>query len=319
MFIVHLTQSLVVLLALIGAAFWLKRRGIVDADNAQGFTRIVTELLLPALVFASLSRHALRPELMLPGLVMLASVLTGLFVAWLLGLALKLRPGQLGALVLVAGFGSSASLGYALIAQVFPDNGKAMLDAVVLNSIGSTIPVFVIGVPIAAHFGSREGGSGDSGAATLKALRSFFTSSLFAALVLGVAAAFVGLPDNAFTATLYQFLQTLQDAVPLMVALSIGLMLRPLALSEVGLALLLVALVKLALEPFLVADLASTEHIDGLGREVLLIEAAMPSGSIAALLAARYGCDAAFASGLAVVTYGLSLVTAPVAVYLLGR
>jgi len=79
----------------------------------------------------------------------------------------------------------------------------------------------------------------------------------------------------------------LQDAVPLMVALSIGLMLRPLALSEVGLALLLVALVKLALEPFLVADLASTEHIDGLGREVLLIEAAMPSGSIAALLAAR--------------------------------
>ena len=174
MFIVHLTQSLVVLLALIGAAFWLKRRGIVDADNAQGFTRIVTELLLPALVFASLSRHALRPELMLPGLVMLASVLTGLFVAWLLGLALKLRPGQLGALVLVAGFGSSASLGYALIAQVFPDNGKAMLDAVVLNSIGSTIPVFVIGVPIAAHFGSREGGSGDSGAAALRALRSFF-------------------------------------------------------------------------------------------------------------------------------------------------
>ena len=55
MFIVHLTQSLVVLLALIGAAFWLKRRGIVDAGNAQGFTRIVTELLLPALVFASLS------------------------------------------------------------------------------------------------------------------------------------------------------------------------------------------------------------------------------------------------------------------------
>lgn len=64
----------------------------------------------------------------------------------------RLRPEQPGALALVAGFGRSASVGCALIGQVFPDNGSVMLDAVVPTSIGSTIPVFVIGVPIAVHF-----------------------------------------------------------------------------------------------------------------------------------------------------------------------
>ncbi len=37
----------------------------------------------------------------------------------------------------------------------------------------------------------------------------------------------------------------------------------------------------------------------------------MPSGTVAAVLADRYGCDGATASALVVATYGLSLLTIP--------
>jgi predicted permease len=37
----------------------------------------------------------------------------------------------------------------------------------------------------------------------------------------------------------------------------------------------------------------------------------MPSGTVAAVLADRYGCDGAIASALVVATYGLSLLTLP--------
>lgn len=45
--------------------------------------------------------------------------------------------------------------------------------------------------------------------------------------------------------------------------------------------------------------------------EILLIEAAMPSGTVAAVLADRYGCDGSIASALVIATYGLSLLTIP--------
>jgi len=37
----------------------------------------------------------------------------------------------------------------------------------------------------------------------------------------------------------------------------------------------------------------------------------MPSGTVAAVLADRYGCDGAIASALVIASFGLSLVTIP--------
>jgi len=37
----------------------------------------------------------------------------------------------------------------------------------------------------------------------------------------------------------------------------------------------------------------------------------MPSGTMAAVLADRYGCDGGIASALVIATYGLSLLTIP--------
>ncbi len=52
--------------------------------------------------------------------------------------------------------------------------------------------------------------------------------------------------------------------------------------------------------------------------EILFIEAAMPAGTVAAVLAGRYGCDGTTASALVVATYGLCLLTIPLLMLLLN-
>ena len=46
-------------------------------------------------------------------------------------------------------------------------------------------------------------------------------------------------------------------------------------------------------------------------QQILILETAMPSGTIAAVIAARYGCDGTVAANLVLATYALSLLTLP--------
>jgi hypothetical protein len=60
-------------------------------------------------------------------------------------------------------------------------------------------------------------------------------------------------------------------------------------------------------------------HLFGLSRledQVLVLEAALPAGAIAAVVAARYGCNGGLASALVIAMYVLSLGTIPL-IYLL--
>jgi predicted permease len=88
-------------------------------------------------------------------------------------------------------------------------------------------------------------------------------------------------------------------------------MLRPVSIKEIGGVIAAVLAIKLILEPFLVLELAALEHMAALEKNVLVIEAAMPSGTIAAIIATRYGCDGGLASVLVVVSYVASLLTIP--------
>ncbi len=71
------------------------------------------------------------------------------------------------------------------------------------------------------------------------------------------------------------------------------------------------AAIKLIVKPIISFVIAEMEVLPTLDTEILLIETAMPSGTVAAVLADRYGCDGAIASALVVATYCLSLLTIP--------
>jgi malate permease and related proteins len=303
-----LLESLVILVALAGTAMWLRSRSSILREEEAVFGRLVTDFALPALIFTSLSREPFSIEKLLPALLLFGSIAAVMLAAWLVGRAMRLERPVLGSVILVAGAGSSSTLGYSLVHHVFGDNAQVMSKVVAMGEVGVVLPLFSFGVAIAVYFGRDRGETVSLWAAS----KPFFTSPIFFAIVLGLAASYVDIPREHWTTRLLDgFLAAAGDSLDLLVAFTIGLMLRPIEYRKIAALIAIGAGLKLIVEPSVALATALFLGIPALDRELLVLEAAMPSGTLAAVLAARYGCDGAAASAILVATYALSLLALP--------
>ena len=308
----NLLDSFVVLVALATSAIWLRHRGTILKSQEAVFGRLVTDFALPALIFASLSAEPFTVSKLLPALLLFSSIAAVMVVAWLVGRAMGLSRPVLGSVILVSGVGSSSTLGYALIQRVFHDDPEVMTTVVAMGEFGVVLPLFTFGVALAIFFGRDETEQTSLWAAS----KPFFTSPIFYALVLGIAASMLGIPqDHKAVRLLNDFLRLASDSLSFLVAFTIGLMLKPVAYREIAPLIALVAGLKLIVEPLIAGGLALALALSPVTRELLILEAAMPSGTLAAVLAGRYGCDGAVASAVLIATYILSLLLLPVIVY----
>lgn len=303
-----LLRSLLILVALAGCAIWLRQRSAILRSEESVFPRLVTDFALPALIFENLSREPFKLHDLNLALVLFCSIAFVMLVAWLIGRWMHLERPVLGSVILVSGVGSSSTLGYALIHQMFGDNREIMSEVVIMGEVGVILPLFIFGVAIAAYFGE----SSDNGTSLGAATKAFVRSPIFLAMALGLTASWIGLPqEHGATKLLNSILDVASDSLTLLVAFTIGLMLRPIAYKQVMGLVLLVGLLKLIVEPLVAGGLARMLVLPELERDILLVEATMPSGALAAVLAARYGCDGAIASALLVATLCLSLLAVP--------
>ena len=304
----NLVQSIGVLFALVLCTGWLKRRSILSSEHNVVFGKLVTDFALPAIIFSNLSQAPLVLEKMLPAFLMLASVLICLLIVLGVGFALKLDRPVLGSLALVTGFGSSSTVGYSLVNQVFGANSEAMTDAIIIGEFGNCVPVFTLGVAIAVFFGKRESES----VSPWTTAKAFFYSPIFIATMLGLAASSLAWSQDALVLRLlYRVLETIGGTLIVLVAITIALLLKPIEVRTIIPLLGIVAGLKLLVEPALAGWGAIYFGIPDLEREVLVLETAMPAGTVSAVIAARYGCDGPIASTLVIATYLLSLVTLP--------
>jgi len=94
-------------------------------------------------------------------------------------------------------------------------------------------------------------------------------------------------------------------------AFAVGLMLQKISIRQIWPAIVALFFINLIAEPLIALAGA---HLFGLSRledEVLVIEAAMPAGAVAAVVAARYGCNGSLGSALVIAMYVLSIGTIP--------
>ena len=307
-----LLESFLILVALGGSAVWLRQRSAIVAGEEGVFARLVTDFTLPALIFASLSREPFDPLKLELALTLFIAIAVVMVVAWVVGRWMRLERPVLGSVILVSGVGSTSTLGYSLIHSIYGDNSEVMSQVVIMGEFGVILPLFTIGVAIAMYFGEDAADRPGFRAS----VTAFFRSPIFLALVAGLLASYIGLPqDNWAVGLLNAFLQVAGDSLTLLVAFTIGLMLRPIASKQLMSLIVLVALLKLVLEPLVAGSLALALSVPESQRDILLIEAAMPSGALAAVIAARYGCDGAVASALLIATVGLSLLMIPLLGY----
>jgi len=294
------------MVGLIAICLLLKRKGIITDQHRPLFGRLVTDFALPALIFSTLAAREPRVEILLAVLVMTLAVLCHLVLSYGIGRILRLGRPQLGAFMLVAAFGSSATLGYALATQIFSRHSGAVTDAVMISELGVGVPLFFVGVLVAMHFGTTGDGS------VFSSIRSYFMSPIFISLVAGCIASFLfaGMKNPAWHAALSLF-SLVAASLAVFVSLGIALMLRWIPLRTIGLLAVITVVLTLILQPLIALFFSDLIHLPATETDILLLETAMPSGMIAAVLSDRYGCDGELASVLVIVTYVFAIITLP--------
>ncbi len=308
-----LLGSLFILVTLVLLALLLRNRRILSTEHQTLFSRLVTDFSLPALIFVNLSSRTFEAEKLLPAAIMLGTILIACSLGFAAGKLLKMDKKSLGAFVLVSGWGSSSTLGYALIMQVFNNDAEAMQDAMIISELGAGIPIFLLAIPIAMYFG-REHTESKS---VLVSVAEFFRSPIFIALVLGIGLSFLKLPsDNGIVETVYNLLTIIGNSLEVFTAFAIGLMLLKIPVRHLLPPIAALFCINLIAEPLIALGCARLFCLPKLEEEVLVIEAAMPAGAVAAVIAARYGCNGALASALTIAMYILSIGTIPL-IYLL--
>lgn len=309
-----LLGSLFILVALVSLTLLLRKWSILSTDHEGIFSRLVTDFSLPALIFVTLSQKTFEPGKMVLALLMLTVILIACALGYLAGRLLKMDRKSLGAFVLVSGWGSSSTLGYALIMQVFYNNTEAMQDAMIISELGAGIPLFVLSIPFAMYFGHEN----MDGKTIIEPVLQFFRSPIFIALVLGIGCSFLNLPgENYVVKTFYSLFGIIGDSLELFTAFAVGLLLQKIPVRQLLPFIAALFCINLLAEPLIALAGAHLCGLPRLDQEVLVIEAAMPAGAVAAVIAARYGCNGRLASALTIAMYILSIVTIPLA-YLLS-
>ncbi|MBU1877418.1 MAG: AEC family transporter, partial [Chloroflexi bacterium] len=189
----------------------------------------------------------------------------------------------------------------------------AMSEAVLVSELGVGPTLFVLGVAIASYYGKSDGPG------SRKAALRFFWSPIFAALVAGVLCSVVDLPrDNPVMQVAFQGLDVVAQANTFLVTLTLGVLLRVEHFGSYWRLLVTAGVIKLLVQPVLVWLPTLVMNLSPVGSDVLIIQAAMPSATLAVVFCQRYGCDARLASVILVATTVLSSVTVLGLLTLLG-
>lgn len=287
----------------------LKRRGTFTTANLPTFGRLITELVLPITIFSTMAVSHVEFQYVFAALIYLTVSLLMCGVAYLICRFFNFSNAITGSLVILSGFGSTSTIAYPLIAQTYGAGSEAMTRALVIGEFGSVIPFFTLGILLVAYFGRKD--DTKKGVLT-ESVKSFVKTPIFLSLVAGLVVSFIP-PVSALMASDFfaAFFAYFNNGFEMLVAITVGLMLRPVKIREILPYLAIAIPLALIVMPLAVYGLATATGIPAMTREILVIEAAVPSGAIAAVVAERYGCDGPLASTIVVVAFFFSLVTLP--------
>jgi predicted permease len=305
-FYFNLLQSLATVLILIIIFLFLRKKSLIQEKDKSIFGKLVTDFILPVFIFTSLYQQKFDFGAMKGALIFMVIIILSILFAFIIGKLLKLENKQLGSFILVSCFGSSATLGYSILAKVFPNDPHAISDAVFMNEIGVGILIFTLGVIIANYFGRNEQ------IFTKSFLKRFLSNPIIISIILGIIFSFfMPEPTGLVGNLLMGVLGIIGNSLIIFVAISIALILRPFPLRSLLILIVAVVSIELIMQPFMAFFFSQAANLNPLDSQILLLETLLPSGTVAAVMADRYGCDGSLASNLVIATFLFSAITIP--------
>ena len=301
---------LLMLLGLIAVGQLLRLLALLPPGAPDVLARIIVQVTMPALIVVILARArfepALLPALVATTLALLAALALGALWLRLLGAD---RPAQ-GSAGLVSAFSNTAFLGLPFILARYPGSASAATTAVVIDTVDTTILLLTLGVAFATAMASQRPPivPGPRLPRIARALARLLLRPMIVAVLLGLGLALADLPlPDLLAAPLTQVGQ----ATPTLAFLTIGLGLDLRSLRGHALALAGIAGIKLLVMPALVAGILLALEVRGDVAHAAVLQAAMPTAVVSAIIASDAGCDPRLASAAAVVTTLLALATLP--------
>ena len=277
--------------------------------HADVLNTLIVDVTMPALIIGVLVKRDLvwgAAQALLPST--LALLLTGA-AAFLCTRALGADRKLQGSAVLMAAFCNTGFLGFPLLLALFPNDATASSTALLVDTVDTTLLLWTVGLAVALRLGSGE-------RFTARVAARVLLRPLTLAIVVGLSlrAGHIELPGFVEGA-----LAALASCTSPLVFLSLGLQLDLKALQGRALPVAAVTALKLLLAPLLCLLIVRALRMPEPIASVVVFQCAMPSAMAGVIVAARAGCDRAFAAGAATATTLLCLLTLPAIGWLLTR
>lgn len=306
-------QFVIIALIIVAIIKFLNWKGIFSDDYQTVFDKIVTELAVPAVIFSIFATYDFSVDALSPACILFATLIIALIIAYIVCYFCHFPPKITGTIVMISGFGSTATMASPLLINIFSNQPDLIEKGITIGTLGVAFPFFTIGVIIASYFGAKAAGRDVRITDTLK---EFLVTPIFISFIIGMVVAFflvhLHVPGaEIFSDIFTHFFNIIYLSLNLLIWIAIGLMLRPIKMSFFLPLLLLVISIKMLFEPFVAVILARSVGLPLISQQILLLESAVPSGAIAAVLASRYGCDSSLAGWMIVGTYLACLITIP--------
>jgi len=293
----------------------LRKLSIIKEEDGKVFAKLLTQAVLPAVIFLQLSVTPIKAGQFLLVLAIFVAGVLSMLLAWVAGRLLRLSKAKTGALMLTSSFGSSALLGYPFIAFSFPNNPEAIADAVLLSELGVGLPLFILGPAIAIYFGDKQEHDSMKKALSL----SYFRSPIFASVVLGILVSFLPINrENYFIAPFFEALKMINGALAILACLILSLQLKLKSLKGLLPLFIISAIIQMWFQPFAAHVQATLYHLSTIQTQVLVLVSSMPSAVLGPVFASRYNCAPETAAALVMAHIVLSIAMIPAVFYFMG-
>jgi predicted permease len=281
-----LVQTVLPIFLIIAVGYAIGTRRNVEVD-VQPFIDLIVYVAGPCLIFASIARSDINlTDFTTIAGAALAIVLIMTSVAFLI---FNLTKSDKKGLYLPLVFGNTSYLGYPVALFAF---GMAGLSRAVVFDMINSLVIFTLGIYI-VHQKSE--------------IQEAFKIPLLHAVIVGLVINLLNIPVPDVIFTPIEMIGMITIPLALLV---LGYKLTEIKLTAVKVAVL--ASVFRILGGFLVASaIIELLSIEGMVRDIILLQAAMPSAVMGMILAAKYDRDASLVASVVLITTVLSLISIP--------
>lgn len=290
-----------VLMTYVLAGLYSAKRGLVDDRGRKMLVDLILQVLLPCMIFESFSSRLTAEVIRATALAFVTSVVIAAAAVILSNILFRRYPPEKAKILKYSLMVNNAGfLGLTLVKAVFGDEGLLTASIFV---IPNRVLMWTAGLSLFEDCDFKT------------SCRNILLNPNMIAVYLGLTRQICGIPMPDFLDTALKGIGSAASPLSMMV---IGMMVYGVNLkSLVEPVTFYFSAFRLILLPVGALAICRLLGFDPVLTGVCLVMTGMPAGSTSALMAAKYGGDQEFASKLVIATTLLSLVTAPLLMFLL--